>query len=62
MDLAQRHPELIFQPPETGEQDGAREEVVLAILPLEHDRQVVLHHTGSHLHRVFSQRPRYDVE
>ena len=62
VDLAERHAEFVLQAPEAGEQDRARQEVVLAIRPLEHDGQVVLHHARGHLHRVLGQGPLGDVE
>lgn len=57
VDLGQRHADLVLQPPEPGEQDRPGEEVVLAVGPLDHDGQVVLHESRARLHRVLGQRP-----
>lgn len=62
VDLGQRHAELVAQPPEPGEQDGAREEVVLAVGLLEHDGEVVLDEAAGHGHGVFGQGAGGDVE
>lgn len=53
VDFRQRHTELVFEPPEACEQDGACQEVVLAVGLLEHDRQVVLDQAGAEGHGIF---------
>lgn len=60
--LAEAHPELVLEAPEAGEQDGAREEVVLPVGAFEHDGEVVLDEARGELHRVFGEGPREDVE
>lgn len=62
VDLGQGHAYLVLEPPEPGEQDGAGEEVVLAVGALDHDGQVVLGESGAGLHRVFWQRPGRGVD
>ena len=42
VDFGEGHAEFVDQAPETGEEDGAAEEVVLAVWLLEHDCEVVL--------------------
>lgn len=42
VDFRKGHAEFVRQAPEAGEQDGAGEEVVLAVWALVHDGEVVL--------------------
>lgn len=62
VDLRERKAEFVAQSPESGEQDGAREEVVLSVALFEHDRQVVLDHAARGGHGVFGQGTVVDVE
>jgi hypothetical protein len=62
VNLTKRHPPFIFKPPETRQQDRAGQEVILAIVLLEHDRQIILYHPPCHLHRVFDQGSFNNVE
>lgn len=55
MDFREGHPEFVFQPPETGQEDGACEQVVLPVRALEHDCDVVLEEETDCTHRVSGQ-------
>lgn len=56
VDLAERHADLVLEAPEAGEQDRAREQVVLPVLALDHDGEVVLHEARAQHHGVLGQR------
>lgn len=62
MDLGERHAKFVAQAPETGEEDGAGEEVVLAVGALEHDGQIVLHQASAGGHWVLGEGALYYVE
>ena len=62
MDFGKRHAEFVLEAPEAREKDGAREEIVLAVFPFDHEREVILDEPCGHLHWVFGQWPLDDVE
>ena len=62
MDFREGHAEFFRQAPEAGQQDGASEEVILAVGFLDHERNVILDHAAGEGHGIFGQGPRGDVE
>lgn len=62
MDFGKGHAEFVAQAPETGEEDGACEEVVLVVWFLEHDGKVVLDQAAGSGHGVFGEGTCGDVE
>lgn len=54
VDLIKRHAQFILQTPETCQQDCTSKKIHLTILLFEHDCQIVLYHTCSHLHRILA--------
>ena len=62
VDLGERHAEFVGQPPEASEQDGAAEQVTLAVGLLEHQGQVVLYEACAGRDGVFGKGVRSDVE
>ena len=62
VDFGKGHAEFVAQAPEAGKEDGASEEVILAVWFLKHDGEVVLDEAGGGGHGVFGQGAGGDVE
>lgn len=62
MNFGEGHAEFVAQAPETGEEDRASEEVVLAVGTLEHDGEIVLDEARRGRHGIFEEGSLFDVE
>jgi len=54
VNLVKRHAQFILQPPEPCQQDCTSKEIHLTVFLFEHDCQIILYHTCSHLHRILT--------